>query len=80
MLSGSYGWGGTGKKCVNGSFVDYGTSYGVGDAITCLLDLEARTGTWWFVWCARAVFKTFLVASVSIRENVINYLLDPHDK
>nr|XP_006819056.1 PREDICTED: heterogeneous nuclear ribonucleoprotein U-like protein 1-like [Saccoglossus kowalevskii] len=38
----SYGYGGTGKSSSNNKFLDYGQPYGVGDTITCYLDLEAN--------------------------------------
>lgn len=37
--SNGYGFGGTGKKCNGGKFLDYGTKYSVGDVIGCSLNL-----------------------------------------
>ena len=36
----SYGYGGTGKSSQGGRFVNYGQPFGVGDVITCYLDLD----------------------------------------
>jgi len=38
----SFGYGGTATKSHNGGFTKYGQTYGQGDAITCLLDLDRR--------------------------------------
>jgi len=39
----TFGYGGTGKKSHNRIFEDYGESFGLNDAIGCLLDLDNRT-------------------------------------
>ncbi|XP_021740442.1 heterogeneous nuclear ribonucleoprotein U-like protein 1 [Chenopodium quinoa] len=39
---GSFGYGGTGKFSTNAKFVDYGERFGIGDTITCLVDLESK--------------------------------------
>ncbi|KAK2977111.1 hypothetical protein RJ640_017635 [Escallonia rubra] len=38
----SFGFGGTGKYSHGGRFSDYGERYGVGDIITCAVDLETK--------------------------------------
>merc|ERR1719253_812083 len=38
-----WGWGGTGKKSTNNNFQDYGGSFGAGDVIGCIIDLEQMT-------------------------------------
>jgi len=38
-----WGWGGTGKKSHNNNFSDYGGSFGVGDVIGCVLDMDQGT-------------------------------------
>ncbi|XP_077995530.1 heterogeneous nuclear ribonucleoprotein U-like protein 1 [Glandiceps talaboti] len=38
----SYGYGGTGKISSNNKFLDYGQPFGVGDTLTCYLDLDAH--------------------------------------
>lgn len=40
----SFGYGGTGKFSNNGSFLDYGGKFGVGDTIICAVDLENGKG------------------------------------
>lgn len=39
----TFGYGGTGKRSHNKTFEDYGESFGLNDAIGCLLDLDNRT-------------------------------------
>ena len=36
-----YGYGGTGKKSTGNTYIDYGTKYGNGDVIGCLLDMTS---------------------------------------
>merc|ERR1719401_16901 len=36
----SWGWGGTGKKSHNNNFADYGGSFGQGDVIGCIIDID----------------------------------------
>ncbi|KMT04494.1 hypothetical protein BVRB_8g181600 [Beta vulgaris subsp. vulgaris] len=38
----SFGYGGTGKFSNAGRFVDYGESFGIGDTIVCLVNLESK--------------------------------------
>ncbi|BBN13062.1 hypothetical protein MPTK1_6g00470 [Marchantia polymorpha subsp. ruderalis] len=38
----SFGFGGSGKFSVGGSFKDYGEKFGVGDTIVCAVDLESK--------------------------------------
>ena len=38
----SYGYGGTSKFSSNNKFKNYGEKFGVGDVLSCLLDLDSR--------------------------------------
>ena len=40
--SNGYGFGGTGKKCSSGKFLDYGTKFTAGDVIGCSIDLSGK--------------------------------------
>eukprot|EP00397_Hematodinium_sp_SG-2012_P029446 GEMP01031106.1.p1 GENE.GEMP01031106.1~~GEMP01031106.1.p1 ORF type:complete len:480 (+),score=108.74 GEMP01031106.1:80-1519(+) len=39
----SWGWGGTGKKCNDGEFTDFGEGYGVNDVIGVIMDADNLT-------------------------------------
>jgi hypothetical protein len=41
-----FGYGGTGKRSNNKQFESYGETFGLGDVIGCLLDLDAGTIAW----------------------------------
>lgn len=40
----SWGYGSTGRRSLNGRYESYGQSFGVGDEITCFLDLSSERG------------------------------------
>jgi hypothetical protein len=42
-MSGSFGYGASGKKTTDNSFISYGEAFTVGDVIESVLDLEERT-------------------------------------
>ena len=61
----SYGYGGTGKFSTNSKFASYGATFGAGDVVMAILDLDAqppavsfaKNGVWLGVACKLAAFQ-----------------------
>ena len=69
----SYGYGGTGKISVNSKFTDYGRKFGVGDVITCCVDLDARPSAIFYL-----LNGEYLGVAFKIGPELNNKALFPH--